>query len=256
MSLYLLRRTQCAPSPACGGGVGRGKACTNLSLCPLPDPPPAKGRSRPSSTGYAGEGRCGAEVASLCGPMLHANFTQGSAGPAEGAAPGRRLCPLGKKVRGMERRVALQFSVTPRPARFAAIACAAVAHEPSRLRRGVPGDRTLAPRRSIAAFECGRLRAPATGSRAAFPETSIRAVPGPASTSQTARSGRAQTSLRGVPEPPGSHACEARRAGSRSRPRPRGFGHRRGLAGLNLRPQGRISGSRTRSACSRDMAFE
>ncbi len=45
------------PSPACGGGLGRGQATgIDASSIPLPTPPPAKGRSRPSSTGYAGEG--------------------------------------------------------------------------------------------------------------------------------------------------------------------------------------------------------
>src|SRR6476620_7188864 len=30
---------RCAPSPACGGGLGRGHACTDRDACPLPVPP-------------------------------------------------------------------------------------------------------------------------------------------------------------------------------------------------------------------------
>ena len=51
-------------SPACGGGrpgeAGTGggifSAISIDQTCPLPNPPPASGRLRPSSTGYAGEG--------------------------------------------------------------------------------------------------------------------------------------------------------------------------------------------------------
>src|SRR5262245_12775788 len=36
-------RTRCAPSPACGGGLGWGNPGTNLDACPLPIPPPQAG---------------------------------------------------------------------------------------------------------------------------------------------------------------------------------------------------------------------
>ena len=39
-----LPHARCAPSPACGGGLGRGVTRTNLRVCPLPVPPPQAGR--------------------------------------------------------------------------------------------------------------------------------------------------------------------------------------------------------------------
>src|SRR5207249_3016031 len=47
------RQNRCAPSPVTtplrvryGGGLGRGRGCTNLVACPLPIPPPASDRKR------------------------------------------------------------------------------------------------------------------------------------------------------------------------------------------------------------------
>src|SRR5712691_8516722 len=39
----LRAQTRSAPSPACGGGVGWGKARSNLRVCPHPNPPPLAG---------------------------------------------------------------------------------------------------------------------------------------------------------------------------------------------------------------------
>jgi hypothetical protein len=36
-------RTRCIPSPACGGGLGRGHATRFVRACPLPTPPPFTG---------------------------------------------------------------------------------------------------------------------------------------------------------------------------------------------------------------------
>jgi hypothetical protein len=59
------RQPWSAPSPTCGGGVGRGKARTNLRASPLPNPPPtevglarlAQNSAEPGQAGVpAGEG--------------------------------------------------------------------------------------------------------------------------------------------------------------------------------------------------------
>ena len=42
-----LPRTRSALSPACGGEVERGQACTNLCVSPLPNPPPQAGEGTP-----------------------------------------------------------------------------------------------------------------------------------------------------------------------------------------------------------------
>ncbi len=81
----------------------------SLPVCPHPTASLRKRGSRPAP--LSGGGMPDGSTSAL-------SLIQCSAGPAEGAAPGRRLKIPRENVRGMERRVALSFPVTPRPARW------------------------------------------------------------------------------------------------------------------------------------------
>ena len=158
------------------------------------------------------------------------------AGPAERAAPGRRLgSPREKRGEwSAERRCGFQSRhgrASLHDNRWRDRRC----HEPGRLRRGVLWRKDARPsalhwrhfRQKAKPPPRRPVRASGTG---AAPVTVLRAPRGAA----VVPPGRS-------PAPPGCRACEARRAGPRqtkaSRLRPSA-----GVGGQNLKPQGRISG--------------